>query len=117
MATTRSKRKGYVDANLYIADVESMALRNDGDETQPALTVKTRNGFITIRLIARPGTIPRFTDLRIADRKRKRAKVTTWNGLEVRRPMVPLVTDPKTSEDAERLAVAREAAQDAKEDR
>ena len=41
-----SKRKGYVDANLYIADVESIALsRPHGEET--------RTGFIVIRCIAR----------------------------------------------------------------
>jgi hypothetical protein len=114
MATTRSKRKGYVDANLYIADVESMALRNDGDETQPALTVKTRNGFITIRLIARPGTIPRFTDLRVADRKRRKRTVFE-SGAELRKGLVPVMT--RDEREAERQAVAREAMQDAREDR
>jgi hypothetical protein len=113
MATTRKKARGYVDANLYIADVDAITLRNDGDETQPSLSVKTRNGFMTIRLIGRPGGIPRFTDLRLADRKRKRGKVTTWKGLELRRGMVPVLT----SEEAEHQMDAAMAMQDMKEDR
>jgi hypothetical protein len=112
MATTRSKRKGYVDANLYIADVESIGIRNDGDETQPSLTIKTRTGFLTIRLIARPGTIPRFIDLRQADRKRRKRTVFD-SGVELRRGLVPVMT----SEEAERQMDAAMAAQDAREDR
>lgn len=115
MATQRKKARGYVDANLYIADVESIALRNDGDATQPALAIKTRSGYLIIRCIGKRGVVPRFSDLRGADRKRKRGKVTTFSGVEMRSGLVPVMTIEEQA--AERAAVAREAARDAREDR
>lgn len=124
MATQRKKARGYVDANLYVADVESIALRNDGDETQPALAIKTRTGFIVVRCIGRPGVVPRFVDLRGADKKRRRRRKELWVSV----PMSAIEAHPTkslnarayvpmTSDEAERVAVAREAARDAREDR
>lgn len=113
MATQRKKARGYVDANLYVADVESIALRNDGDETQPALTIKTRTGYLIVRCIGRRGVAPRFSDLRGADRKRRKA--TFQSGVQLRAGLVPVMTIEERL--AERRAVAREAARDAREDR
>lgn len=113
MATTKRKRKGYVDPHVFITDVESITLRDfNGDGSQAELMVRTRTGTLYLRLIARKGAKPRLIDMRASDRKRHR-KTTTFSGVELRGGLVPVMT----SEDAERRAVAREAARDAREDR
>ena len=58
---------------LYVIDTESVTVRSvAGHGDQAELTVQTRRGRLTLRLLAREGRTVRLTDLRARDKRRRR---------------------------------------------
>jgi len=63
---------------LAVVDVEHVSMRHvAGDGDQAELTIQTRRGSLTLRLIARPGRSIRLTDLRARDKRRRRGPFVT----------------------------------------
>jgi nitrogen regulatory protein PII len=59
--------------DLVVVDAESVTVRSvAGHGDQAELTIQTRRGSLTLRLISRPGRRIRLTDLRARDKKRRR---------------------------------------------
>jgi len=58
--------------DLVVVDVESITLRSvAGDGDQVALTIATRRGALTLRLLGRRERVIRLVDLRQRDKRRR----------------------------------------------
>ncbi len=63
---------------LAVVEVEHVCMRHvAGDGVQAELTIQTRRGSLTLRLIARRGRNIRLTDLRARDKRRRRRSFLT----------------------------------------
>ena len=58
--------------DLLVVDTESVTVRSvAGDGDQAELTIQTRRGALTLRLLGRRGRCIRITDLRARDKRRR----------------------------------------------
>ena len=64
--------------DLTVLDVESVAVRAvAGHGDQAELSITTRSGTLTLRLLGRQGRTIRLTDLRARDKRRRRGPLVS----------------------------------------
>lgn len=60
--------------DLVVVDADSITVRSvAGHGDQAELTMQTRRGALTLRLLARQGRVIRLTDLRRRDKRKRRS--------------------------------------------
>lgn len=64
--------------DLVVVDVEAVSVRSvAGHGEQSELTIRTKRGALTLRLLMRAGRVLRVTDLRRRDKRRRARPLVT----------------------------------------